>query len=95
MKFKEVDMEKQTQDNLELFSYYSKEAKASTNLIFNNLPELIRPKRLSELLGISLSTVYDWKYRGKTRNIPSNLFLKINRLLFIRTEVLKRWVNIQ
>lgn len=61
--------------------------------LFEKLPELIRPKKLSELLDISVSTIYDWKYRAKMRNIPKELFVKVNRLLFIRTEVLRNWIT--
>jgi predicted DNA-binding transcriptional regulator AlpA len=60
--------------------------------IFDNLPEILRPSPTAELLGISVNTIYDWKYRGKTRNIPKDLFIKINRSLYIRTEVLKDWI---
>ena len=63
--------------------------------LFENLPELIRPRELARVLGISLATIYDWRYRGKMRNVPVNLFLKINRNLFIRTEVLRSWISLQ
>lgn len=64
-------------------------------VLFDNLPELIRPRDLSRILGISIATIYDWKYRGKTRDVPINLFIKINRTLFIRTDVLKNWISLQ
>lgn len=60
--------------------------------IFENLPELITPKTLETVLGRKVKTVYDWHYRGKQRNVPPGLFLKFNRILYIRTEVLKRWI---
>ena len=60
--------------------------------IFENLPNLMRPKRVAEVLDISIKTIYDWKYRGQMRNIPSDLFIKLNRSLYINTEVLKRWM---
>ncbi|MBD66007.1 MAG: hypothetical protein CME62_12425 [Halobacteriovoraceae bacterium] len=63
------------------------------NMLFDNLPEIMRPHKVADLLGLSVKTIYDWKYRGKTRNIPSDLFLKLNRSLYIRTEVLKRLVT--
>jgi predicted DNA-binding transcriptional regulator AlpA len=61
--------------------------------IFDNLPELIKPKQLAELLSISVATVYDWKYKEKTRKIPKDLFLKMNRSLYINTEVLRSWIT--
>lgn len=60
--------------------------------LFENLPELLRPSAVSNLLGVSLGTIYDWKYRGKTRRVPGDLFLKLNRSLYIRTEVLRNWI---
>ena len=63
-----------------------------SSVLFDNLPEIIKPPLAAKLLGISVKTIYDWKYRGKTRNVPSDLFLKLNRSLYIKTEVLNRWV---
>lgn len=63
-----------------------------TSLIFENLPDLIRPQKAARLLDISIKTIYDWKYRGRTRNIPNDLFIKLNRSLYINTEVLKKWI---
>lgn len=60
--------------------------------LFDNLPELLRPASVASMLGIKVSTIYDWKYRGKTRNIPENLFIKVNRFLYINTEVLRSWI---
>ena len=63
--------------------------------LFEKLPELIRPEVLAKELGISVKTIYDWKYQGKTRKIPDDLFLKINRLLYIQTPVLRTWISSQ
>jgi hypothetical protein len=63
--------------------------------LFENLPELIKPQLAAKTLGISIKTIYDWHYRGKTRNVPEDLFVKINRLLYIRKTALKRWINSQ
>jgi len=60
--------------------------------IFDNLPDLLRPNVVAKLLGISVKTIYDWKYRGQMRNIPKDLFMKINRSLYINTRVLRRWI---
>ncbi len=61
--------------------------------LFDNLPDIIRPHTASKLLDVSVATIYDWKYRGKTRNIPDDLFLKLNRSLYLNTEVLRSWVT--
>ena len=63
--------------------------------LLENLPEQIKPQLAANTLGISIKTIYDWHYRGKTRNIPEDLFIKINRLLYIRKTALKRWINSQ
>ena len=60
--------------------------------LFQNLPKLIRPEFLASLLGLSISTIYDWKYRAKMRKIPEKLFLKICGRLYIRTDVLNKWL---
>lgn len=60
--------------------------------LFENFPKLIRPKVLADLLGISVNTIYDWKYRGKTRRIPDNLFIKICGILYVRKDILKEWM---
>ncbi len=65
------------------------------DVIFDNLPEIIKSEVLANYLSVSIKTIYDWRYRGQTRNIPSNLFIKINRLLYIRKSVLLNWINSQ
>lgn len=66
-----------------------------SNEFFNNLPEIMKAVAVAELLGLSIKTIYDWKYKQKMRNIPNNLFLKINRLLYMRTAVLREWITSQ
>lgn len=66
-----------------------------SNEFFNNLPEIMKAVAVAELLGLSIKTIYDWRYKQKTRNIPNNLFLKINRLLYMRTAVLREWITSQ
>ncbi len=63
--------------------------------IFENQPELIKPEAVAELLGVSVKTIYDWHYREKLRGVPPGLFLKLNRLLYLRTEVLRQWIRSQ
>ena len=65
---------------------------AGSRKLFEKLPELLRPQAVSKILGVSIATIYDWKYRGKTRKVPSDLFLKLNRSLYIRTDVLRNWI---
>ena len=62
---------------------------------FNNLPEIMKVVAVADLLGLSIKTIYDWRYKQKTRNIPNNLFIKINRLLYLRTAVLREWITSQ
>lgn len=76
-------------------SGYVDEDLKESGLLFDNLPEIIKPDVLARYLSVSVKTIYDWRYRGQTRNIPSNLFIKINRLLYIRKTVLLSWINSQ
>ncbi len=59
---------------------------------FENLKGLLTPQEVSELLGISPKTIYDWKYRPVLRRVPHGLFVKFNRKLFVRTDILKTWI---
>jgi hypothetical protein len=63
--------------------------------IFEKLPELLKPEAVAEILGISVRTVHDWHYRQKLRKVQKGLFIKFNRLLYLRTEVLKQWISSQ
>jgi hypothetical protein len=63
------------------------------NTLFENLPDIVKPASVAKLLDISVKTIYDWKYRGKMRNVPDDLFIKLNRSLYIKTKVLRRWVT--
>ncbi|WP_407652939.1 helix-turn-helix domain-containing protein [Bdellovibrio svalbardensis] len=60
--------------------------------LFENLKALLTPNEVCELLGISIKTIYDWKYRGALRGVPRELFVKLNRRLFIRTDILRKWI---
>ena len=68
-----------------------KEILNSIGGLFDNLPKLLQPKQVAALLGLKLSTIYDWRYRGDERNVPRDLFYRFNRLLYLRTEVLRDW----
>ncbi|PIR23423.1 MAG: hypothetical protein COV44_02970 [Deltaproteobacteria bacterium CG11_big_fil_rev_8_21_14_0_20_45_16] len=64
-------------------------------LFFDNLPELMRPEKAAFVLGVSKQTIYDWRYRQKQKSIPPEMFIKINRMLYLRTNVLKQWIALQ
>ena len=68
---------------------------AQPALLFENLPELIKPEAVASLLSVSVKTVYDWRYRQKLRKVPEGLFLKFNRQLYLRSEVLRQWIRSQ
>ncbi len=68
---------------------------APRDSIFDNLKEWMRPQEVAETFGISVLTIYAWKAKAKTRRVPEGLFIKFNRQLFVRTDVLKRWISSQ
>lgn len=59
--------------------------------LFENTKALLRPHEVSDLLGVSRETVYDWNYRRKKRGVPDQLFIKMRGKLFIRADILKSW----
>ncbi len=61
--------------------------------LFENLPDIIKAPKVAKLLDISVKTIYDWKYRGKMRKVPDDLFITLNRSIYIKTKVLRRWVT--
>lgn len=63
--------------------------------LFENLAELVKPELVASILGISVKTIYDWRYRFKQRKVPEDLFVKINRSLLVRTKVLRHWIASQ
>jgi hypothetical protein len=60
-----------------------------------DLPELMRPESAAKVLGVSIKTIYDWRYRSEQRKIPAGLFVKINRSLLIRASVFREWIASQ
>lgn len=60
--------------------------------LFENSKELLSPQEVSHLLEISKKTIYDWKYRPVVRRVPDGLFVKFNRKIFIRTDILRNWI---
>ncbi len=65
------------------------------SVFFDNLPELMRPEKAASVLGVSKQTIYDWRYRRQERQIPPEMFIKINRMLYVRTKVLTEWITLQ
>lgn len=62
---------------------------------FENLKGWMSPQEVAEKFGFSIWTIYKWKNRGKLAGVPDGLFIKFNRKLFIRTEVLRVWISSQ
>jgi predicted DNA-binding transcriptional regulator AlpA len=56
---------------------------------------LMRPEQVASALGLSVKTIYDWRYRRVQKGIPPNLFLKVNRILYLRADALKEWIASQ
>ncbi len=67
----------------------------SSSEIFENLPKLIKPGIAAQILSLSTKTIYDWRCRPEKNKVPLDLFLKFNKSLYIRTDVLKRWIASQ
>ena len=65
------------------------------DLIFENLPKLLRPAQVASVLNRKVCTIYDWHYRQKLRKVPPELFVKFNRSLYLRTDILKEWIASQ
>lgn len=66
-----------------------------SSMLFENLPELLKPEAVASILSVSIKTIYDWHYRRKQKKVPDHLFLKINRLLYLRRDVLREWIAVQ
>jgi hypothetical protein len=69
-------------------------AESGTKL-FDNLPKLMRTEQFADHFGYSVATIYDWRYRGALRGVPSGLFLALNRRLYIRTDIFWNWIASQ
>ncbi len=63
--------------------------------IFDNLKEWLRPTDVAELLGFSVRTIYDWHQRPHRSKAPMGLTIKFNRQLYVRTHVLRSWIERQ
>lgn len=67
----------------------------SQDKFFDNFKGWMRPQEVATAFGISVLTIYSWKAKAKTRKIPEGLFIKFNRQLYVRTDVLRRWISSQ
>ena len=66
----------------------------SSDGLFENLGELATPQQVAEVLSLSVLTIYDWKYRGESYGVPTEMFVKINnRRIYIRKSILINWFN--
>ncbi len=63
--------------------------------IFENFRSWMRPQEVSNLLGIRVKTIYDWKYRMEEKRVPRDLFVKLNGQLYLRKTVLLTWISSQ
>ena len=63
--------------------------------IFDNLRKLEKPDAIASALGISVMTIYDWRYRARQRKVPAGLFITFNRRLYLRTDILQEWIASQ
>lgn len=61
--------------------------------LFENRRILMRAHEAAQELQIPVSTVYNWKYRGHLHGVPEGLFLKLNRMLYVRVDILRQWIQ--
>ena len=54
--------------------------------------QLVRVADVAKELGLSKETIYDWKYRSTKRKIPTGMFVKVGKMLFINTVILNNWL---
>lgn len=54
--------------------------------------QVLRAQEVAMMLGVSRETIYDWNYRAKLRKVPEGMFIKIGRMLFLRSDLLKDWL---
>lgn len=64
-------------------------------LFFENLKGWKRAPEVAERFGCSIATIYAWRAKAKTMQVPEDLFMKFNGQLYIQVDVLKRWVSSQ
>lgn len=64
-------------------------------LIFENRKGCMSLRDFSERFGYPVKTLYDWRHRPGKYKAPKDLFLKFNREIFVRLDVLHSWLVAQ
>jgi excisionase family DNA binding protein len=54
------------------------------------MEKLLKPEELAERLGIKLSTLYNWTYKGNRGKIP---FIKVGACLRFRQSDIEKWLS--
>jgi excisionase family DNA binding protein len=54
------------------------------------MEKLLKPEELAERLGVKLSTLYNWTYKGNRGKIP---FIKVGACLRFRQSDIEKWLN--
>ena len=63
---------------------------------FENLKGWKRAQDVADEFGLSIQTIYAWRSKARNRAIvPEGLFIKFNKHLYVRTDVLRRWIASQ
>ena len=60
--------------------------------LFDNQPDLLSPKTVAEIIGLSVTTIYDWKYRSSKYDIPEGMLFKFGRRLKVVKPILIKWL---
>jgi excisionase family DNA binding protein len=56
------------------------------------MEKLLKPEEVAEMLGIQLSTVYNWTYKGK-RGYQKIPFIKVGACLRFRQSDIEKWLS--
>jgi hypothetical protein len=93
-------MKRNTQSSEISFKAGNSDVRSSVMLLngarlFDNLPKLMRTEQFADHFSYSKATIYDWRYRGAGRGVPSDMFLSLNRRLYIRTDIFLAWLASQ
>jgi excisionase family DNA binding protein len=54
------------------------------------MEKLLKPEELADRLGVKLSTLYNWTYKGNRGKIP---FIKVGACLRFRQSDIEKWLN--
>jgi len=64
-------------------------------LLFENQKGCMSIEEFSSRFGYPVKTLYDWKHRPSKYKAPKDLFIKFNRNVFVRLDVLHSWLIAQ